>query len=147
VLCLEKASSRLRTESCRVADKSHLKLLRRTRPLPRRMPRNRRCTGPRNHARARSRYAKTVNEAIRRDDADETRAGNSQNRQVAVVRSFSTEAAARFHRCERVHFSAMTSQREDCFLQLLSDSHRFRRQNVHSAYRRNFRTNLDKHCV
>jgi hypothetical protein len=62
------------------------------------MPRNGRCTGPRNPARARTRHATAIDEAIGRAAADETRAGNSQNRQAAVVRSVSAEAAVRFRR-------------------------------------------------
>ena len=68
------------------------------------MPRNGRCTGPRNPARARSRYAKAVDEPIRRADADETRAGNSQNRQAAVVRTVSVEGAVRFRRRRKGRF-------------------------------------------
>ena len=117
--------------------------MRRTRPLPRylrrRMPRNGRCSGTQNPARARSKCAKAVDEAIRRADADETRAGNSQNRRAAVVRSVSTEAAVRFHRYRKSPFFSYDSQTDDCFLQLLSDSHRFRRQIVNSAWGRNFR--------
>src|SRR6266496_4884547 len=68
------------------------------------MPRNGRCTGPRNPARARSRYAKAVDEAIRRAAADGTRTGNFHSNSPAVVRSVSTEAAVRFHRYRKGPF-------------------------------------------
>ena len=62
------------------------------------------CAGARNTARDRSKFATPVDEAIRCAAADGTRTGNFQNRQAAVVRSVSTEAAVRFHRYRKSPF-------------------------------------------
>ena len=94
---LEQASSRLRLEHAPAADKSGLKSLRRTSPLPRRLQgKDGHFAGSRNPARARSRYATPVDETIRRADADGTRTGNFHSNSPAVVRSVSTEAVVRF---------------------------------------------------
>src|SRR4029434_40518 len=92
------------------------------------MPRNGRCTGPRNPARARSRYATSVDEAILRAAADGTRTGNFQIGRWRLFVAFQPKQPCDLIVTERVHFSAMTSETDRCFLQLLSDLHRFRRQ-------------------
>src|SRR6266487_3976249 len=80
------------------------------------MPRNGRCTGPRNPARARSRYAKAVDEAIRRAAADGTRTGNFHSNSPAVVGSVSTEAAVRFHRYRKGPCQRQVLPRETDFI-------------------------------
>src|SRR6266487_5388741 len=99
------------------------------------MPRNGRCTGPRNPARGRSRYAKAVDDAIRRAAADGTRTGNSRSIQETVVRSVSTETAVRFHRYRKGPFFGYDIANRPLFL-----TTRFRRKIVHPVWRRNFRT-------
>src|SRR5437016_8716630 len=73
------------------------------------MPRNGCSTGARNSSHARRRYAKAIDETIRRPcaDADGTRAGNSQSNPAAVVRSVSAEGAFRFPRRRRDSFSML----------------------------------------
>ena len=84
------------------------------------MPRNGRCTGLRNPARARSKHAIPVDVAIRRAAADETRIGNSRSNPAAVVRSVSTEAAVRFDRYRKGPFFDHDIANGPFFLQLLS---------------------------
>src|SRR6266550_2879611 len=126
------ADSAERREPSRVADKSLLKLWRRTAGPPSRQ-RDRKLKNEHPVAtcsceRVPGKCAKAAGEAIHRAAGDEIRAGNSQSSRAAVARNASPEAVSRFRYRQIPPFSAQVKKQDSSEIHpdnfATADSHR-----------------------